>query len=261
MAPPPTFARFLSAVMPGDLIISCMAGVSRYFDNIGHRPAVIEWAGEGPPGSHPSWVEPAAKLRDPVTKELLPRLFGMFRAGSPTRVAVFGFSAGSNSGIRELLRNPNDRARISFAACVDGLHPVKNWNDSGVADFNLQVAPFANYALSASKGTGTIVFTGNNLESPTPTTYRTPQTMQLINRYVVEQLGGPDAVASHPTDMTRIRSFLADGEPTPNGVGGIGNAYFFEYPGTQKEDHITQANVIVPRIIERFLTPVWGGVP
>lgn len=257
MYPPETFARFLGNVMPGDLIFSCMAGVSRFFVNSSHRPAVIEWAGEAEPGKHPSWVSMVRKLRDPATGQLIPRLVAMFRAGEPKRIAAFGFSAGSNSGLRELLRHPKDRAMVSFVGSIDGLHPTTNWNATALADFDLQVLPFAEYALRAARGEATMVITGNNLAAPTATTYQTPQTMRLINQWVVKKLGGTDAVKDYPTNMALIREFLSKGGPVPNGVGGIGRAYWFEYPGTQKRDHIEQANIVTPNVVRTFLADAW----
>ena len=253
---PQTLARNLGSAMPPDLVISCMAGtVIRGFDVWPEpHPTVIEWAGEKGPGQkHPSW-QTAARSKRGQDGRLIPNLIDWFNAGSPERVAIYAFSAGSNSGLRELLRHPEDRAMVSFCGSIDGMHGILNWNRTGYADWEMSVAPFAQYALrAATTDEAMMVVTGNNLAAPTGHSTRTPDMMKDVNRWVAGQVN----VHERPPDHELMNEFLGEGEPTPNGKGGIGNAYFFEYPGLHEEDHRLQARIIIPRVTRTFLMHSW----
>ena len=108
------------------VIISCMAG--------GIVPGwrTIEWPGESPPkGGHPSWHALATRARR-ADGRLLPVLasrWGIWEALEPGgELVVIGYSAGANSGLRELIRHPEDLAACTRVISLDGLHAnLKTW--------------------------------------------------------------------------------------------------------------------------------------
>lgn len=258
-------ARNVGRDLPESLIFSCMAlgqtSLSE-LDSWPARPGVIEWMPrQTKPGSHPSWKEDGFALRDPTTGRIIPRLLRMFGRNDPKAIAAFGFSAGSNSGVRELLRDSTDRESLSFVAAIDGLHaamasPTIHKADdvtSYFLDWKGQVAPFAEYALRAARGQCTMVMTGNNLAEPARGLTRSPFAIRKVFEWVEKQSG------VLPYDEAASRRFADLGEPAPFNIFGAGKLYCFTYAGTQKEDHRAQAKVIAPRILKNILLPLWTG--
>jgi len=246
-------ARYMGSSMRKSVIFDCFAGVAAAFEDAESAPTIIELQGLTAEGQgHPSWDWLESK-RDPSGR-LIPSLLKWYKAGSPERIAIVGFSAGSNSGLRQLLRHPQDREAVSFMASIDGLHPVTSWDGKTLANPAIQFEPFSKYSIMAARSNGYAVFTANNLAPPTTTTWSTPQAMKAINKEVVAKAGN---VNDLPTNMAAIREFLAMGGPKPNAMGGIGNCYFFEYPGRTASDHIAQAKTVMPRILEVFLSDAW----
>ena len=255
-----TLARFLGTSLPADVIIDCMAvgpDVLRMLgEREGSKPAIISWMPRDYSGvGHPDWRPEARQLRG-ADGRIIPALLQRFPTvrGAPARIAAFGFSAGSNSGLRELLRSPADRGALSFVASVDGLHFLKAYDGSV---FQEDFDPWVAYARDAVEGRATCVFTGNNLQAPTVSTTKTPEGMKLIHQAILARVGN-DAAFRYPPNLSVMRQFSAYGPPLTNGQGGIGNCYFYEYPGTQAVDHIIQARVIVPRIFNTFLAAAWS---
>lgn len=260
-----TYAMHIGRDLPQRVLFSCMAIGKTGLAELGTwpaRPGTIEWAPRNTkPGSHPSWKEDGHAFRDPSTRRLLPRLLRMFGRSDPERVAAIGFSAGSNSGIRELLRSESDREALSMVASIDGLHAaVANESlhkaddpTSYFLDWKGQIEPFAQYALRAARGQCSMVITGNNLAEPAPGLTRTPFAMRKLFEWVEKQPGIEEY------DAETARSFADLGPPLPLHIFGAGRLYCFAYSGTRKEDHIAQANIIVPRVLRRVLLPLWTG--
>lgn len=251
--------------LPDHVLFSCMAlnvpGLAE-LESWPAKPGVIEWMPRTvKPGSHPSWIDDGMAYRDPSTKRLLPRLLQMFGRRDPSRIAAFGFSAGSNSGVRELLRSPEDREALSMVAMVDGLHAMKampalyNPEDPRTffVDWAGQVAPCAEYALRAARGQAVMVLTGNNIVPIPDTNTRTAEGMQHVFKWVEKQSG------IKPYNEKVVRVFADLGEPTPAYLFGRGNLFCFGYNGTQAKDHIAQAKVVIPRILRHILKPLWTG--
>ncbi len=263
-----TRAVYVAHDLPaGAAIFSCMAVNQHGYDVLDgwpQKPAVIEWMPRQQGSGHPDWKPDGWAFRDPVTGRIIPRLLRMFGRTDPRRLAAFGFSAGSNSGLRELLRNQADRESLSFVGAVDGLHAAVS--DSSIhrpenpksyfLAWEDQIAPFAEYALRAARGQCRMVITGNNLQEPVSGTTRTPFAMRKLFEWVELQPG------ILPYNESLTRSFADLGAPLPNFIYGRGDLHCFSYLGTQKADHITQANVIVPRLLQHMLQPLWvtGGL-
>lgn len=250
--------------LPEALVFSCMAvgkpGLAA-LDSWPARPGVVEWMPRlTKPGSHPDWKPDGLAFRDPVTGRVVPRLLQMFGRSEPLRLAAFGFSAGSNSGVRELLRSPSDRESLSFVAAVDGLHAalsnpvlhVPSNPKSYFLDWKGQMEPFVEYAIQAARGQCTMVLTGNDLAEPAAGLTRTPYAIRRLMDYVESQ---PDI---EEYDQDTARAFADLGAPLPLQMFGRGKLYCFTYGGTRKEDHIAQAKVVVPRIIDMFLKKLWA---
>lgn len=270
-----TLARHVGRDLPGVCVLSTMAINQHGLNELNSWPTVpgvIEWMPPNPGGGHPSWQNDAFRLRDPATGRVVPRVLKMFGASEPSKIAAFGFSAGANSGLREVLRSKEDREAISFCASIDGIHAVLSYagvnamktGTAAVSDpraifkyWDQQVSPLAEYALSAARGERILFVTGNNLappETPEPVS-STPFGMKWIYEWLKEQSG------VKPYNEKGARAFADLGTPMPAMMFGRGQCYFFVYTGTRREDHIEQANVIIPRILRSVLKPLWirGG--
>jgi hypothetical protein len=257
-------ARFLGVSMSADLILSCMAMPASTLRLLearpGKKPAIIEWMPPTASGHHPDWKPVAQSLRD-SSGQIIPNLLRRYPVlgdQMPSRIAAFGFSAGSNSGLRELIRSPADREMLSFVGSIDGLHfRMQDGSIEAPADYD----PWVKLAVEAVLGKKWVVFTGNNIPPPTPITTRTSEGMRMVNRSVIDYLGSEKLSRRYPPRLEVMQEFVSYGPPLPNGQGGLGNCYWFEYPGTQAADHVTQASTIIPRVMDTFLAAAWGAKP
>jgi len=261
-----------------DLIISCMA-VPTLPTGPGQRweepPQLIEWAGTAKPGHHPGWSSEADKLREAPWRKgrLLPNLINRFRRylgfgfDDVRRIAAVGFSAGANSGLRELLRNPEDRERIDFVASIDGLHPNRAITPSGgpdgqVASWASEMAPIAEYALLAAKGRRGAVYTASSVPAPSSRHYATREALWLLQRWLISRLPASDLVAPRvPTPFPATdRSAYVDAAdyPRPDAITGVAEYVAPLYPGGDKQAHRLQARVVVPDVFRSFLIPRWS---
>lgn len=257
-----TYAAFIARDLPSTVILSCMAVSPKVLEREwpAPRPGLIEWSPTLSTTAHPSWGNDAQRFRDYGTGRLLTPILKRFGESRPERIALFGFSAGSNSGVRELLRNRTDREEISFTACIDGLHahlkPKTLWTDDPVSpflDWESQLRPTAEQALRAARGECRMIITGNDLQEPIEGVGRTPFAMRKIYEWVMTH----DGVL--PFNQALSRQFADAGSPTPTFAFGAGELYCFGYLGTQKRDHIEQAQTVIPRAIRMFLMPLWTG--
>jgi len=263
-----------------DLLLSCAAirKVPDWLPWAGEAPKLLEWPGVPTEGGHPSWQRAALSLRD-SDGAILPNLLGRYRqflgfdAASVGRIAVVGFSAGSNSGVRALLESPLDRARVDFVAAVDGMHPtlapqtrgVRRFSTSDVesqyAAWGQQMGPFAAYALDAASGSGMFIGTASAIVHPIRTVASTMLALGSLFDWVASHVGpsSPNLPASFPprTDSPSLRA--GEVYPTPYQMLGAGNFVAAWYPGADSRAHELQAWVVVPDILRAFLVPRWGG--
>jgi hypothetical protein len=262
--------------MPKDLIISC-AGLRRVPDWLpwaDQPPLLLEWPGQVGGGGHASWSEPARRLRD-QDGAILPNLCSRYRQflggdlGDMGRIAVVGFSAGSNSGVRELLRNAYDRARIDFVAAVDGMHPMISTRrvrssenpEDFYADWSAQMQPFAEYALLAADDQGaSMVCTASQVPAVPGIA---PSGMALASLYQWVALRsaatGPRMPAVFPPRDTAPALRGGEAYPTPDVVQGADRFVAMWYPGRDARAHELQAYVVAPDVLRAFLVPLWGG--
>jgi hypothetical protein len=263
-----------------DVVISCMAirKLPDWLPWAGAAPVVLEWSGVPTESGHPSWQRAARGLRD-SDGALLPRLFKRYRQylgfdlSEADRIAAVGFSAGSNSGIRALLENELDRARLDFVGAIDGMHPTlaperrgvhRPLSDDPRSDFvawDQQMGPFAAYADLAAQGSCGFVATASSVAPVNRTISTTAQALSALYAWVASVVGpsSPRLPASFPPRDTSPELRPGEQYPLPYQIQGVGDFVCLWYPGDQEEDHRLQVRVVIPDILRAFLVPRWGG--
>jgi hypothetical protein len=256
------------------LIISCMGlATVKWWPNA-VKPTLLEWPGEGP--GHPSWANVAASLRDGEGR-LLPRLLAKYSLSNAERIAVVGFSAGSNSGIRELIRHPEDRARIAFVGAFDGLYPALSdqsvWNTTNPRSYFVdpkQIDPWLGYMRLAATGQRIMVMTASSIAAPGPGIAPT----KLALTKLLEQAGidmGRLKAGSLPWDLVPTDGDRPLPGPTQQFIEetvkagveystmGRLNALLARPGASPQQDHLAQA-AIVPEVLKATLVPLWVKV-
>lgn len=238
----------------------------------GKSPALLEWPGASTPSGHPSWKKAARALRD-GDGAMLPTLFRRYRRflgfdlQDAGRIAVVAFSAGSNSAVRELLRSPLDRARLSFVAAVDGMHPmlsgaVTEAPEGNYIDWPGQMGPLAAFALDAAQNEGP-AFVCSASQVPASSSRVAPSMLAMasLSSYVTQRLppGGPWMPPAYPPRSSSPKLRAGEPYPVPFAVGGAKRFACLWYPGADKRAHELQAWVVVPDLLRAFLIPLWGG--
>lgn len=228
-----------------DVIFSMMGLRGSDFD--GWR--IIEWSGVVPPGKvHPTWADIAAQSRD-GNGDLIPGLLRKYGITNPGRIGVVGFSAGSNSGLREMLRSPNDRARLAFAVSSDGFHAMlksvpkeRPWpiEPSDLADKS-QAEGFEAMAKAAAAGGAPFVMTASSIAAPAQSVTMSQEGLDLIS------LSTGNAQTS---------------TPMPGALSGYawktGNFFGVQSTGNNAAEHIKHANAI-PSILRNWVIPNLKG--
>lgn len=218
---------------------------------------LVEVPGRVSPGhKHPGW-DWLGRLRSPdgqVLSNLLAEL-GLSDAG---RIAAFGFSAGSNAGLREILTDWRDRARLDFVACLDGLHAAVG-ADGAFLDATAQIDPFRDAAIEAATGELTLIATASSIAAPRVPGVTLTRTREAWNRIAdeIEDLYGQIAPPAEPP--AAVRSAVV----RPDAVRGWGDFLFLAYPpsGDPGQDHRDQAQIVAPLIAETMLAPLWHNEP
>jgi hypothetical protein len=249
--------------MKQDLVLSCFAG-ARVPAGVPfeHPIRVIQWDAPASSG-HPSWTAAADRLRaapwrkGPLLRALL-ATFGV-RLADVGRIAVIGFSAGSNNGIRELLRSDEDRARIDVALAVDGLHPNLAASPGepprgAYADWQAELEPFAAMAERAALGHAAMVATASDVAAPSAGNGKTARVLadlvsELAQRTASAPLGAPALPPNFPSSGDPYR-------PTSSAERGGFSALW--YPGTDKTAHILQGTAVIRDLWRDVLSRRWS---
>jgi hypothetical protein len=258
--PPPTPVKPTTGSATHDLVISVYAlRASTWAQAWPAPPAprLVEWSGEVKPGSvHPTWAPLASRLRD-ASGQLLPALLRAWGA-QPNRIAVCAFSAGSNSGLRELLRSEADRERIDAAFSIDGLHPQIAADGSFVDPS--QVNGLRAYMARAAAGRALFALTASAVAAPGASIGQSADVLRRLITETAEARGlEPPAppmawrsVAPPPAALAAQLEPL--GIVDAASVGGL-SAWWFT--GSDAAAHIRQANAVQPLLIRELLVPRW----
>lgn len=229
------------------------------------RPRLLEWSGtSATPGGHPSWETAARALRGSDGALLAP-LLRRSNIRDAARIAVVGFSAGANSGLRELLRSPIDRARIDAAFSIDGIHALVRdesgahpaaWSDPTQVDGLFQLMQ------AGARGQALAVVTASNVARPVTcsTCAKTSWALGRLTAAIAADLGrSPSSVetfsaVSDPIPPALAAALVALGETEHARFSDLWALWF---RGDQAADHIRQAHEILPLLIRSLLVPRW----
>lgn len=258
------------------VVISTYAGGIDWWP--GARPALIDWQGvRASPAAHPSWSGPADALRGPDGR-LLPALLRKYGHSSASRVACIGFSAGSNSGLGQLLKHPLDRAQIDFVGSFDGIHgyvgqyPPPAGNPLAYFKYRDQADPWFDFMRQAALGLKGCVVTASNVAPPAADFTQTRIAVTSLLQALGTQLGrlsAGDTPWTSPPLMYRpgdaalpaatLEQVRASWGTITTATMGQLNALTAPN-GDQKEDHVKQARMIGPLMLAT-LVPRWraGG--
>lgn len=215
-------------------------------------PGVVAEGHSNPGWSHLSGLK--------VNGSVIRGLLNHYGIKNPRRIAAFGFSAGSNAGLRELLKNEADRQTLSMVAAIDGLHPRLNpyFVEAGdIKDhyqwYDEQVKPFFSYAMRAAMGDTVLVATASNVAAPIINDGKVSKTADAwgdIDLMINSEYSGPldNQIYPYQFDTAKI---------VPDYVGGVNDFTVFYYPGEGKQAHIDQAQIVGPLILKYILAPYW----
>lgn len=233
---------------PGRVVISTMALTSLPPEWAGW--VLREWSGKPGSSGVPGWSDLAMGMRSGQTGRLLPSLLESWRLAPDSVVVAVGFSAGSNSGLRELLRNADDRAQIAAAVAIDGAHwNVKKISDAPAVadywDFKGEAGPFAAAAIEAARTGKPFLMTASQVGRPTNQTTMTREAAKTLRAYVESQTGLAPGAA--PAPFAGELSGTVKGQTvtkSPVESWAQGGFTVGLYPGNGPNDHIWQADAI-----------------
>lgn len=257
-----------------DLVISLMS-LAKIPDGVTfeHPPAILHWMPSSTkPGSHPSWTADADKLREPPYRKgrLLPNLVKQFSKAlgfgpaDVNRICVVGFSAGANNGLRELLRNRDDREAIDVVFSVDGLHPnlrpvplpgVDEWR-APYAAWDAEMEPFADFAVAAALGERVAVFTCSDVAAPSKVNAKTADALEDLLSDVAHRAAAHAPLADPIIPPGAFPT--APSSPKPKEYSGSRGFSIFWYAGSDKQAHITQGTTVTRDLWRDFLVWRWS---
>lgn len=251
-----------------DLVISCMAlpkpppGVT-----FAEPLKVLHWMPPTEAGKHPSWTPQADAWREPPYRKgrLLPNLCKQFGVSldKVNRIAAFGFSAGANNGLRELLRNKEDRERLDALFSVDGLHPnlrpvpLGEGPRARYAAWDVEMEPFADFATAAAFGERLAVFTCSNVAAPSKVNAKTADALRDLSLDV--NLRTVDAKLPFSPPLLPAGKFPTS-PSSPKAKESTGQRGFsvWWYAGTDAAAHVTQGKIVTADLWRDFLVWVWS---
>lgn len=244
-----------------DVIISTMGLRRGTADAVGLEDwLLIEWPGDASRGGHPTWSTLGPRYRD-QNGDMLPRFLRNHRVEPSQigRLLLVGFSAGSNSGLRQLLKSRGDRAKVDYVFSIDGFHanrkPQSQWGDtveSRYWDWG-QVEPFALYARRAARGTGVLFASASDVAAPTSTTTKTRDAWQDVIEWLETDLAKKGQPAE-PEPLSSVGSHSFPHAPHEWGYK-VRNLLINAYGGVDAAAHIAQANEVTPYFLENWLIP------
>ena len=247
----------------GDLVISVYAlrpaAWSQAWEGFsGAQPRLVEWSGESQSGSgHPTWQFIGDRMRD-SSGRLLPALLRQWNADGAERIAAVGFSAGSNSGLRQLLWHPEDRARLDAVFAIDGLHP--SVNAAGELLDPRQLEGLRAYATAAAAGGRLAVATASNVAAPSASSGKTAQMLRELTAAVATARGAAlpapplSWLGTSPPPESIVTQAQALGLVDAAQLGGF-SAWWFS--GADAAAHIRQAQNVLPLLLRSYLAPRW----
>ena len=208
----------------------------------------IEWSGQTQGGGYSSWVPLAQQLRDSAGR-ILPNLLRKYGMDPSSAVVAVGFSAGSNNGLRELLRNSEDRKQIIGVLAIDGAH----WNVRKVSDtpaigdywdWKGEADPFAQTALEAANGGRPFLATASQVARPGAALTMTREGLRSVSSWLDSQ-GASRGPAPAPFNG-EIKATVNNREVSKSPVDSWsqGNFVVSLWPGNQPADHVWQARAI-----------------
>lgn len=245
----------------------------------------VQFSGHVRPGHvHPEWGPVASALRDQEGR-LLPNLLRKhgLDPDAVRRIGVVAFSAGSNSGLRELLRHPEDRAALTFALALDGLHAARKargaWHAGDVPSryfhWRQDVGPWFEAAKTAAHGNGlALIATSSNVAAPGRGLTKTVEAHRDVLDALSDTGGGvPKAgPASRLWQPFTGRYDLPAGAPqfgslagrkdiprtmTPTDVRAKGRLLMMHFPGSAAVNHVDQAWIMGPWLLRNVADYHW----
>lgn len=231
---------------------------------------LIEWT-PATSGGHPSWFSEASQMRDKNGSlwHALRRRFGI--PEDPPMFVVVGFSAGSNSGLREVLRSSLDRSRIHAALSLDGLHAsTKSWIKADPAkdpreryfDWGGQLGPFLDAATEMGSDPARVfVATASDVARPGKDLTKTVEAWRDIYR-ILQIEGVPTLAGAGDVPPTLAASdrgapvVLEPGLAYRVGERSTRPSPFLPFKGAQARDHVQQAQAVGPWALRRFVEPL-----
>lgn len=244
------------------VIISTMAGAGDHLPPDWAGWKSFEWAGKPNGRGGTGWSDYAAALRDRTTGRLLPNLLKNYRMSPDSMVVGVGFSAGSNDGLRELLRNEDDRKQMVAAVAIDGAH----WNQKkkGATDPNDfwdwkgEAGPFDQMAQLAAKTGKPFVATASQVAGPVVPNQILSMTREALQGVAGTVLSSTGVAKSSPAGAFAVplTGMVKGQNMTKAPVDGWtqGGYAVSLWPGNGPNDHIWQAQVLVPQALAYLRT-------
>ena len=217
----------------------------------------FEWSGKPTARGYTGWSAVAAALRDRGTGRLLPNLLKNYNMSPDSMVVAVGFSAGSNDGLRELLRNAEDRNQIVAAVAVDGAH----WNQKKQGatdpkdywDWKGEAGPFDQMAQLAATSGKPFVTTASMVAAPVVPKQILSTTREALASISGTTLGATGIAKSSPPGMFAVplTGTVKGQQVSKAPIDGWSQGGFVAsvWPGNQPNDHIWQANTLVPQAL------------
>jgi hypothetical protein len=223
---------------------------------------LLEWT-PSTGGGHPSWAAEAAQLRiaggDPAGPLLRPLLRRYGVTEDPPMLVVVGFSAGANSGLREVLRHRADRDMIAAALSIDGLHAAtKSWVPRSAPnpadryfDWTGQVGPLQAMLLEAAPDSGRFfAATSSDVAGPGPNLTQSSEAWDDVIRHSQIATSPANVPLSLKASDGGARVRLLEGRAIGPG------ALVLDYAGKTARDHVQQASAVAPWLLSTYVAPL-----
>lgn len=181
------------------------------------------------------------------------RVDGQLLAGATVPVIAWGFSAGSNAGVRQMLAHPEDRKKIVGVYAIDGLHWPINQAASPESPLSERVINYAKNvsglyqaALAGARGEKRVVLTASEVPRPLSGFTTSAEALGMIAQQLERDTGKPGVPVNLP-----------DFEGKMQPVRGLqfGKTLLAWYGGDNAQAHINQGHILSPYLIGEALDP------